>query len=74
MEKHIIENEMPKEQKEVIEKSLDDFDILQILEKYTDGFKAKVKSKKNQKIYCMQMINYKLVKDHNKINKYKKNI
>ena len=74
MDKHIIENEMPKEQKEVIEKSLDDFDILQILEKYTDGFKAKAKSKKNQKIYCMQMINYKLVKDHNKINKLKEDI
>ena len=58
MNKHIIENEIQKEEKDDIGNELDDFDFLHIIKEQTYGYRAKVKSKKNQKIYCIQIIDF----------------
>ena len=68
MEKHIIENEIPKGMQEDIGNSLDDFEIMQTLGKGSYGFVSKVKSKKNQKIYALKMIDLGLVNDQQEIN------
>ena len=65
MEKHIIIDQKFKE-KEVLENignNIDDFEILQTLGKGSYGYVSKVKSKKNQKIYAMKMIDFSLIKD-----------
>ena len=63
MEKHIFENEIQKQQMDDIGNSLDDFEILQTLGKGSYGFVSKVKSKKNQKMYAMKMIDFSLIKE-----------
>ena len=68
MDKHIIENEIPKGEKEDIGSGLDDFEIMQTLGKGSYGFVSKVKSKKNQKIYAMKMIDLDLVNDQKEID------
>ena len=68
MEKHIFENEILKSQTDDIGNSLDDFEILQTLGKGSYGFVSKVKSKKNQKMYAMKMIDLGLVNDEQEIN------
>jgi len=68
MEKHIFENEIQKQQMDDIGNSLDDFEILQTLGKGSYGFVSKVKSKKNQKMYAMKMIDLGLVNDDQEIN------
>ena len=68
MEKHIIENEIPKTNIEDIGSNLDDFEIMQTLGKGSYGFVSKVKSKKNQKIYAMKMIDLGLVNDKQEID------
>lgn len=68
MEKHIFENEIQKQQIDDIGNSLDDFEILQTLGKGSYGFVSKVKSKKNQKMYAMKMIDLGLVNDDQEIN------
>ena len=68
MNNHIIENEVANVfQKEDVGNCLDDFDILQTLGKGSYGFVAKVKSRKNQKIYAMKMIDFNLVNDQQEI-------
>ena len=47
---------------------LEDFEILQTLGKGGYGFVAKVKSKKNHKLYAMKMIDFSLIKDPGEIN------
>ena len=47
---------------------LSDFDILKSLGKGGFGFVAKVKSKKNHKIYAMKMIDLNKIKDQNEKN------
>ena len=74
MEKHIIENEIPKGEMEDIGTTLDDFEILQTLGKGSYGFVSKVKSKKNQKIYAMKMIDLSLVNDEQESNLLKNEI
>ena len=74
MEKHIIENEIPKGETENIGSNLDDFEILQTLGKGSYGFVSKVKSKKNQKIYAMKMIDLSLVNDEQECNLLKNEI
>ena len=71
MEKHIIENEIDKGEQENIGTGLDDFEILQTLGKGSYGFVSKVKSKKNQKIYALKMIDLleEKVKDADERNK-----
>ena len=68
MDKHVIDNELSNLfQKENVGNSLDDFDVLQTLGKGSYGFVAKVKSRKNQKIYAMKMIDFSLVNDKQEI-------
>ena len=67
MEKHTLENEIPKNEMEDIGNNLDDFEILQTLGKGSYGFVSKVKSRKNQKIYAMKMIDLSLVNDPQEI-------
>ena len=67
MEKHILENELPKGDIEDIGNSIEDFEILQTLGKGSYGFVSKVKSKKNQQIYAMKMIDLALVNDPQEI-------
>ena len=62
MEKHII-LEQKFNIKENIGNKLDDFEILQTLGKGSYGFVSKVKSKINQKIYAMKMIDFSLIRD-----------
>ena len=68
MEKHIIENEIDKGEQENIGTGLDDFEILQTLGKGSYGFVSKVKSKKNQKIYALKMIDLALVNDQQEVD------
>lgn len=68
MDKHIIENEIPRGEMEDIGNSLDDFEIMQTLGKGSYGFVSKVKSRKNQKIYAMKMIDLELVNDQQEID------
>ena len=70
MSKHIIENQSQNGEKEEIGNNLEDFDIFEILEKQAYGFIAKVKSKKNKKIYCMKIIDFSLVNDNNEIDQF----
>ena len=75
MSNHIIENEISNFfQKENVGNSLDDFDILQTLGKGSYGFVAKVKSRINQKIYAMKMIDFTLVNDQQEIDLLKNEI
>ena len=67
MDKHTLENEIPKGEAEDIGNNLDDFEILQTLGKGNYGFVSKVKSRKNQKIYAMKMIDLSLVNDPQEI-------
>ena len=62
MEKHIL-LEQKFTQKEYIGNKIDDFEILQTLGKGSYGYVSKVKSKINQKIYAMKMIDFSLIKD-----------
>ena len=69
MDKHVIDNELSDLfQKENVGNSLDDFDVLQTLGKGSYGFVAKVKSRKNQKIYAMKMIDFTLIQDETEKN------
>ena len=63
MDSHIILEQENENKKEDIGNKLDDFEILQTLGKGSYGFVAKVKSKINQKIYAMKMIDLALMKD-----------
>ena len=63
MDSHIILEQENENKKEDIGNKLDDFEILQTLGKGSYGFVAKVKSKINQKIYAMKMIDLELMKD-----------
>ena len=62
MEKHIL-LEQNFNLKENIGYKIDDFEILQTLGKGSYGYVSKVKSRKNQKIYAMKMIDFSLIKD-----------
>jgi len=62
MEKHII-LEQKYQLKENIGNKIEDFEILQILGKFEYGFISKVKSKINQKIYSIKVIDFSLIKD-----------
>ena len=53
---------------EEIGNKLEDFEILQTLGKGGYGFVAKVKSKKNLKMYAMKMIDFSLIKDKREID------
>ena len=68
MDNHIVENEIPRGEAEDIGNTLDDFEIMQTLGKGSYGFVSKVKSKKNQKIYAMKMIDLELVNDQQEID------
>ena len=68
MDKHIFENEIQNYQADDVGSSLDDFEILQTLGKGSYGFVSKVKSKKNQKLYAMKMIDLNLVNDEQEVN------
>ena len=59
----IILGQEYKNEKEDIGNKFDDFEILQTLGKGSYGFVAKVRSKINQKIYAMKMIDFSLIKD-----------
>ena len=63
MERHIILNEKIEDNLENNGMKIDDLEILQTLGKGSYGFVAKVKSKKDQKIYAMKMIDFGLIKD-----------
>ena len=63
MENHIIMDQVKEKKKEYIGDKLDDFEILQTLGKGSYGFVAKVKSKINDKIYAMKMIDFSLIRD-----------
>ena len=63
MQKHIISGQEAEKDNEFIGNNINDFEILQTLGKGSYGFVAKVKSKKNDKIYAMKMIDFSLIKD-----------
>ena len=63
MDNHIIVDQVKEKKKEYIGNKLDDFEILQTLGKGSYGFVAKVKSKINDKIYAMKMIDFALIRD-----------
>ena len=63
MKKHIISGQDVEKNNEFIGNNIDEFEILQTLGKGSYGFVAKVKSKKNDKIYAMKMIDFSLIKD-----------
>ena len=63
MQKHIISGQDVEKNNEFIGNNIDEFEILQTLGKGSYGFVAKVKSKKNDKIYAMKMIDFSLIKD-----------
>ena len=62
MEKHII-LEKSSNQEEFIGNKIEDFEILQNIGKSSFGIILKVKSKINQKIYIIKMIEFSLIKD-----------
>jgi len=62
MDKHIILEQKPN-QKEFIGNKIEDFEILQDIGKGIFGFYSKVKSKINQKIYTIKMIDFSIIKD-----------
>ena len=74
MEKHIFENEILKSQMNDIGDTINDFEILQNLGKGSYGVVSKVKSKKNQKIYAMKIIDLDLVNDDQEITLLKNEI
>lgn len=74
MEKHIFENEILKSQMNDIGDTINDFEILQNLGKGSYGVVSKVKSKKNQKMYAMKMIDLDLVNDDQEITLLKNEI
>ena len=59
----IILGQEDEKQQEYIGNKLEDFEILQTLGKGSYGFVAKVKSKINQKIYALKMIDFSTIKD-----------
>ena len=63
MENHILLEQQKEKVNEFIGNQLDDFEILQTLGKGSYGYVAKVKSKINNKIYAMKMIDFSLIKD-----------
>ena len=63
MEKPIILEQQSQKEGESIGNNLDDFEILQTLGKGSYGFVAKVKSKINEKLYAMKMIDFSLIHD-----------
>ena len=66
MEKHIISGQEIEDNNEDIGNNINDFEFLQILRKQEYGFIARVKSKKNNKIYAMKIIDFSLIKDQTK--------
>ena len=64
----ILEQNNSKNEEKDIGKKLEDFEILQTLGKGSYGFVAKVKSKKNEKIYAMKMIDFALIQDETEKN------
>ena len=64
MEKHIILDQKLKKEEEFIGNKMEDFETLQTLGKGSYGFVAKVKSKINQKIYALKMIDFSLINDN----------
>ena len=64
----ILEQNNSKNEEEDIGNKLEDFEILQTLGKGSYGFVAKVKSKKNEKIYAMKMIDFALIQDETEKN------
>lgn len=63
MEKPFILEKQDLKKDDFIGDKLDDFEILQTLGKGSYGFVAKVKSKINEKIYAMKMIDFSLIQD-----------
>ena len=68
MDNHIILDQVKQKSKINIGNNLDDFEILQTLGKGSYGFVAKVKSKIDQNIYAMKMIDFSLIKDQVEID------
>ena len=68
MDNHIILDQEKQKSKVNIGNNLDDFEILQTLGKGSYGFVAKVKSKIDQNIYAMKMIDFSLIKDQVEID------
>ena len=63
MENHIIYGQDLNNNKVSIGNKLEDFEILQTLGKGSYGFVAKVKSKIDQQLYAMKMIDFSLIND-----------
>ena len=63
MDNHIISGQQKEKENEFIGGQLSDFEILQTLGKGSYGYVAKVKSKINEKLYAMKMIDFELIKD-----------
>ena len=63
MENHIISGQDLNNNEKSIGNNLEDFEILQTLGKGSYGFVAKVKSKIDQKLYAMKMIDFSLIND-----------
>ena len=63
MENHIISGQDLNSNEKSIGNSLEDFEILQTLGKGSYGFVAKVKSKIDQKLYAMKMIDFSLINE-----------
>ena len=68
MENHILLEPQKEKVTEFIGNKLDDFEILQTLGKGSYGYVAKVKSKIDNKIYAMKMIDFSLIKDQIEID------
>ena len=60
---HIISGQEIENDNEDIGNNINDFEFLQILKKQEYGYIAKVKSKKNKKIYAMKIIDFSLIND-----------
>ena len=67
MNGHIFADEDKDIKNENIGTKFEDFEILQTLGKGSYGFVAKVKSKINQKLYAMKMIDFSLIQDQTEI-------
>ena len=63
IEKPIILEKLEQKDDNSIGNNLDDFEILQTLGKGSYGFVAKVKSKINEKLYAMKMIDFSLIQE-----------